>query len=46
VNTSHTPWHVVDGPTIGRNASLELVNGLTIRVGDELPARVLRIGTL
>jgi len=46
VNTSNTPWHVVDGPTIGRNASLELVTGLTIRVGDELPARVLRIGTL
>lgn len=46
VNTSDTPWDVVDGPRIGRNASVECVPGLTLRIGDELPARVLRIGTL
>jgi hypothetical protein len=46
VNTSDTPWYVLNGPTVGRNASLELVSGLTIRIGEELPARVLRIDTL
>ncbi len=53
VNTSETPWHVLQGAgamateqTVGRNASVECVVGLTLRVGDERPARVLRIGTL
>jgi hypothetical protein len=46
VNTSDTPWDVIDGPRVGRNASVECVTGLTLRIGDELPARVLRIGTL
>jgi hypothetical protein len=46
VNTSDTPWFVVDGPAIRRNASVEVVNGLTLRIGEELPARVLRLGTL
>jgi len=46
VNTSETDWHVIDGPTIGRNASLECTPGLTVRIGDERPARVLRFDLL
>jgi len=46
VNTSETAWHVIDGPTIGRNASLECTPGLTVRIGDERPARVLRFDLL
>ncbi len=46
VNTSETTWHVIDGPDIGRNASLECVAGLTVRIGDETPARVLRFDVL
>lgn len=44
VNTSDTPWQVIGGPGIGRNASVECVNGLTLRIGDSMPARVLRVG--
>jgi hypothetical protein len=46
VNTGDVPWFVPDGGRIGRNASIECVSGLTIRIGEELPARVLRLGTL
>lgn len=46
VNTSDVPWQVVDGASIGRNGSVECVPGLSLRIGDELPARVLRIGTV
>ncbi len=46
VNTSDAPWQVVDGPQIGRNASVECVTGLTLRMSDALPARVLRLGVV
>lgn len=50
VNTSDTRWHVAgrDGTTreVGRNASVECAPGLSVRVGDALPARVLRIERL
>lgn len=46
VNTSDVPWHTGDGATIARNASVECVSGLTLRIGNVLPARVLRIGGL
>ena len=46
VNTSQTTWHVIDGPEIGRNASLECVPGLTVRIGNEVPMRVLRFDVL
>jgi hypothetical protein len=46
VNTSDTPWYVVDGPAIRRNTSIEVVHGLTLLIGDDLPARVLRLAPL
>ncbi len=46
VNTSDAPWQVIDGPQIGRNASVECVSGLTVRMSDALPARVLRLGAV
>jgi hypothetical protein len=44
VNTSDTPWYGADGAATGRNASVECVSGLSLRIGDVLPARVLRLG--
>jgi hypothetical protein len=46
VNSSDTPWIATSGAVIGRNASVECVAGLTVRVGETLPARVLRVSTL
>jgi hypothetical protein len=46
VNLSHTPMHVIDGPRIGHNEQVELVPGLALRAGDDVPARVLRIDFL
>lgn len=44
VNTSDTPWYVEGGAAIGRNASVECVSGLSLRIGDTVPARVLQFG--
>lgn len=46
VNTGDVSWHVNDGPTIGRNMSLECVPGLTVRIGDTIPARVWQFDLL
>jgi serine/threonine protein kinase len=46
VNTSDSPWYTADGSAIRRNTSVEVVSGLSLRIGDELPARVLRLAPL
>jgi hypothetical protein len=46
VNTSHTPMRVVDGPEIGHNEKVELVNGLSLRTSDATPGRILQVGFL
>jgi hypothetical protein len=46
VNTSDSPWYTTDGSAIRRNTSVEVVSGLSLRIGDELPARVLRLAPL
>jgi hypothetical protein len=46
VNTSDQPWYASDGRVIGRNASVECAPGLQLRIGDELPARVLTLDQL
>jgi hypothetical protein len=46
VNLGEAPMHVVDGPAIPRNSSVELLPGLAIRMGDDAPARVLRFDLL
>jgi hypothetical protein len=43
VNLAESPMRVVDGPAIPRNASIELVHGLTVRMtDDDGPVRVLQ----
>jgi hypothetical protein len=50
VNTSDTPWIVngVNGhpTTIGRNMSVAATPGLSIRIGEDAPARVLQVDAL
>lgn len=46
VNTGDVPWYVSDGTVIGRNMSLECVRGLTVRIGDTIPARVWQFDLL
>ncbi len=50
VNTSDTPWYATsmagDMQVLRRNGSVACTAGLSVRIGDESPARVLRIATL
>jgi len=44
VNSGSVSWTVDDQQRVERNGAVELITERTIRIGDELPARVLRIG--
>ncbi len=50
VNTSDTPWLVSHGAaersTVGRNMSVIVSPGVSVRIGEETPARVLQLDAM